>query len=300
MKQYNLADLLAFTKVVESGGFRNAAELLDTSSASISRRVSSLEDALGVKLLNRTTRRLHLTDAGEEYYAEVQRILAALDEAESKVLQNKQQVSGNLRLAAPLSYGITRIAPLLPAFLKQHPKLNIHLQLEDRETDLFAEGIDVAIRIGKLRDSSLIATRIGEISRVFCASPDYLSKYGEPKHPNELQNHRVLRYNLVSAREEWGLGSQPDSLALSMQGQLSANNGEALREAAIQGLGITSLPTFIVEDALHKRQLVKVMCEHATQAIGLYAIRLSRQFIPMKINLLIEFLKQQLSETPRD
>jgi DNA-binding transcriptional LysR family regulator len=292
MQQYNLPDIHAFIKVVESGSFTRAAQQLDTSTAAVSRRVSMLENALDVKLLNRTTRRLHLTDAGEQYFNDVQNILAALEEAEQKVQRGKQDIKGNLRIAAPLSFGIERIARVLPAFLKRYPQLNVHLQLEDKRTDLLAEGIDLSIRIGKLEDSSLIATKIGQMSLVYCASPEYLADHGTPGHPSELDKHKVLRYSLISAKDEWALNQQGGE-NIALQWQLSANNGEVLREAAIQGLGIVMLPTFIALDALRDGRLREVMGKYTQDSMSIYAVRPSRQFTPAKIHRLIGFLKQQ-------
>jgi DNA-binding transcriptional LysR family regulator len=295
MQQYDLANLRAFLKVVESGSFRGAAEQLQASTAAVSRRIASLENALGSRLLNRTTRQLHLTDAGERFYGDVANILNALEEAEQRVQQGSQVITGNLRLAAPLSFGIELVGPLLPGFLKRHPSLSLHLTLEDRLTDLYAEGIDVAIRIGNLKDSSLVATRIGEVSRVCCASPDYLSQHGEPRHPAELLSHRVLHYSLISAAEEWRFSAPAESASVPLQWQFSANNGEVLKEAAIQGLGVAMLPTFIVMDALRDGRLREVLCQYNQELLGIHAVRPSRQFTPAKSRLLIEYLQQGLA-----
>jgi DNA-binding transcriptional LysR family regulator len=294
MQKYNFPDIQAFLKVVETGSFTRAAQQLNASTAAVSRRVSALESALSIRLLNRTTRQLHLTDAGQQYAADMQHVMMALEEAEQKVQRAGREVTGKLRLAAPLSFGIERIAPVLPGFLKQHPGLRIDLQLEDRRTDLLSEGIDLAIRIGTLEDSTLIATRIGEISKAYCASPDYLLEHGEPRHPAELNKHKLLRYNLISAADEWGLDGD-SSQSTSVAWQLSANNGEALREAAIEGLGIAMLPTFIVMDALRDGRLKEIMCKYTQDLSGVFAVRPSRRFTPTKISLLIEYLKEQIN-----
>ena len=294
MQKYNLPDIQAFLTVVESGSFTRAAQQLNASTAAISRRVSALEGALGIRLLNRTTRQLRLTDAGKQYADDMQHVMMALEEAEQKAQTSSQEIRGNLRLEAQLSFGIERIEPVLPGFLKRHPKLNIDLQLEDRRTDLLSEGIDLAIRIGKLEDSTLIATRIGEISKAYCASPDYLREHGEPRHPDELRTHRLLRYNLITAGDEWGLDGD-SSQGASLAWQLSANNGEALREAAIQGLGIAMLPTFIVMDALRDGRLKEIMCKYTQGLTGIYAVRPSRQFTPAKIKLLIQYLREKIN-----
>ena len=290
MKQYTLNDLKTFIAVIESGSFNKAAGRLDTSAASVSRRVASLEAALGVRLLNRTTRLLHLTDAGQQFFDDIQNVLGALEESEDRLRDQEASIKGNLRIAAPMSFGIQSIAPLIPGFLKLHPGLHIDLQLEDKQTDLYAEGIDLAVRIGKLDDSSLIATKLCEIEFGYYASPEYLETHGEPSTPKDLSHHDCLTYSLANRAKGWGLEDQ----SISLTGSFSANNGEALCQAAIQGMGIIALPRFIVEDALAEGKLVPIPCDFVPKPAGLYAIRLSRQFTPAKVRLLIEFLKISL------
>ncbi len=186
MQQYELIALRSFIAVIETGSFNLAALRLDTSTATISRRVSALEKLLGVKLLNRTTRQIDLTEAGQLFYHDVINILHALEEAEEKLQHGREMVSGNLRIAAPLSFGVQCVAPVLPDFMQRYPKLKVQLQLEDRFIDLVAEGVDVALRIGRLKDSTLVATPITSIPKIFCASVDYLRQYGEPKKPEDL------------------------------------------------------------------------------------------------------------------
>lgn len=294
MQQYNLADIRAFIKVVETGSFNQAAEQLHASTAAVSRRVTALENALGSKLLYRTTRQLSLTEAGEQYYHDIQNALGALDEAGEKLQQGKQVINGSLRVAVPLSFGIERIAPILPEFLKKYPDLKITLEVDDRETDLYAEGIDVAVRIGQLKDSSMIATRIGHIETLFCASPEYLAEHGEPRCPADLNGHKILHYSLLNANEEWGVNDLEEHDKVSLEWQLSANNGEILREAAIRGLGVAMMPTFIVDKALENGSLIPVMQDYTKDKIDIYALRPSRQFTPAKIKCFIEFLKQNL------
>lgn len=291
MKQYSLADLQAFATVVETGNFNQAAERLQTSTASVSRRVSALENALGSRLLNRTTRQLHLTEAGEQYYVDLKQILAALQESEEKLQQGQVIIDGHLRIAAPMSFGMQRIAGLLPAFIQKYPKLQVHLQLEDRETDLYAEGIDLALRIGKLRDSSLIATRLCEIDVVCCASPTYLEQFGTPQEHNALHKHQLLHYSLINFKDEWGIGQE------LVHCPFSANNGEALLEAALQGLGLIRVPRFIVGKALSEQRLIEILPDYLPQKKGLYAVRLSRQFTPAKVGVFIEYLKERLNES---
>ncbi|WP_455235355.1 LysR family transcriptional regulator [Thiogranum longum] len=293
MQQYDLVAHKAFVTVVEAASFNRAAEQLEASSAAVSRRVSGLESALGVKLLNRTTRQIDLTEAGRQFYEDVVNILESLEAAEEKIQTGRETIRGNLRIAAPLSFGIGRIAPVLPVFMKRHPELKVHLQLEDRFTDLVAEGIDVAVRIGSLKDSTLVATRLADIPRVFCASPGYLAVHGEPEKPQDLSRHDCLHYSLLSTREHWHYFMGDEARDIEISGPLSTNNGDVLKEAAIQGLGITMMPTFIVEDALADGRLKEILADHCPGPFGLYAVRPTRHFTPLRVRAFIKFLKEQ-------
>jgi DNA-binding transcriptional LysR family regulator len=296
MQQYDLIALKAFATVVESGSFNRAADLLEASAAAVSRRISGLESALGVKLLNRTTRHIDLTEAGRQFYSDVVNILESLEEAEEKLQTGRETIKGNLRIAAPLSFGVGRIAPILPVFMKRHPELKVHLQLEDRFTDLVAEGVDVAIRIGSLKDSTLVATRLASIPRVFCASPEYLALHGEPIKPEELSGHECLHYSLLSTREDWSFSTRDESGDIEISGPLSTNNGDVLKEATIQGLGISMMPTFIVQDALDDGRLKAILADYCPSPFGLYAVRPSRHFTPARVRALIEYLKTQFDD----
>jgi DNA-binding transcriptional LysR family regulator len=299
MEQYDLVDLRSFVAVIECGSFVRAAEQLEASTAAISRRIAGLERALGTKLISRTTRRLSITEAGRRFYEDVLNVLQLLGEAGERVRVGHEAVAGLLRVATPLSFGIQRVAPVLPAFMRSHPELKVQLLLEDRYTDLQAEGIDVAIRIGSLRDSSLVATRISSIERLFCASPDYLAGKGEPQTPDDLKHHCRLHYSLLSVREEWGIAFAEASEMIDIRGALSANNAEVLKEFAIQGMGITLLPRFVVEDALADGRLQQVLPSYSPVPFGLYAVRLSRQFTPARVRLFVEFLRESFGEELR-
>lgn len=291
MQQYDFTALKAFVAVVETGGFHRAADQLEASAAAVSRRISGLEAALGVKLLHRTTRQIDLTEAGRQFYADVVNIIESLEQAEEKIQTGRETIKGNLRIAAPLSFGVGRIAPILPDFMKRHPELRVHLQLEDRFTDLVAEGIDVAIRIGSLKDSTLVATRLASIPVVFCASPEYLAQHGEPEKPEDLSAHACLHYSLLSTRENWTFSTGEDAPDVEISGPLSTNNGDVLKEAAIQGLGITTIPVFIVEDALEDGRLKAILTDYNPEPLGLYAVRPSRHFTPARVSALIDYLK---------
>ena len=296
MQQYDLNELKAFVAVVETGAFNRAADQLDASAAAVSRRISALERALGAKLLNRTTRQIDLTEAGRQFYTDITSILDSLEEAEEKIQTGRETIRGNLRIAAPLSFGIARIAPILPSFMKRHPELNVHLQLEDRFTDLVSEGVDVAVRIGSLKDSTLVATRLAAIPRVFCAAPDYLAQHGEPLKPEDLSRHNCLNYSLLSTRDNWSFAMGDETRDIEITGTLSTNNGDVLKEATLQGVGITMIPTFFVEDELRDGRLKAVLSDYNPDPFGLYAVRPSRHFTPARVGALIDYLKAELDD----
>lgn len=297
MEQYDLITLRSFVAVVESGSFVRAAEQLEASTAAVSRRIAALEHALGSQLINRTTRRIDITEAGRRFYADVQNIFQLLGEAEDRVRAGREMATGLLRVAAPLSFGIERMAPVLPEFMRRHPDLKVQLLLEDRYTDLHGEGIDVAVRIGgTLRDSSLIALRIGSIARIFCAAPSYLERHGEPATPDDLRQHSCLHYSLMSVREEWGFLFEDAGDALDIRNTLSANNAEALKTCAIEGMGITLLPRFVVEDGLADGRLRQVLTAHTPPPSSLYAVRPSRRFVAARVRLFIDFLRESFGE----
>ncbi|MCW8943578.1 MAG: LysR family transcriptional regulator [Sedimenticola sp.] len=291
MKQYDLVALRSFIAVVNAGSFNKAAELLQNSTAAISRRVAALEAELGVRLLNRTTRRIDLTESGRQFHRDITAILEALEEAEERINCDHEGISGTLRIAAPLSFGTQCLGPLLPAFLRQYPELRLQVQLEDRFTDLIADQVDLSIRIGSLTDSTYVATHIAELPRVVCASPVYLKQMGMPRIPADLKSHNCLHYNNVSFREEWSFQSERGTISVEVGGSFCANNGELLREAALQDLGIISLPRFIVDEALQQGALTQLLSSYTTAMLGLYVLRPTRSYTPARVQRFIEYMK---------
>jgi len=292
MQQYDLIALRSFIAVVDSGSFYKAADLLEASTAAVSRRVSGLESALGVRLLNRTTRKIELTQAGLQFYNDIIIIFDSLTEAEERIQQGREVIKGTLRMAAPLSFGIICLSKVLSSFMKRHSELKIQLQLDDRRTDLVAENIDIAIRIGVLKDSTLVATPIAQIPLAFCASPEYLAKYGEPKTPEELNNHNCLHYSLINSNEGWPYTKDGITHNIEVDGTFSANNGDVLTNAAIDGIGIALIPSFIAADGLANGRLITVLSDFAPKPLGLYAIKLSRKYTPTKVKVMIEYLRE--------
>jgi DNA-binding transcriptional LysR family regulator len=291
----DIATLETFVAVVETGSLSRAAEKLETTAGAVSRRLTGLEERLGLRLLNRTTRKIRLTEAGEHYYRDVRGILLALTEAEDRASHLSDAPKGTLRVAAPLSFGVRALAPLLPDFMERYPGLQLTLDLDDRMVDILATGADIALRIGPLHDSSLVARRIAVLERVFCAAPAYLERRGEPKAPAELALHACLHYSNVSFKEEWTLVSESDAEVVEVSGPLCANNGDLLREAALGGLGIVSLPEFIVAEDLNAGRLRRVLSGYRTRPLSLSALWPSRQFVPAKVRVFADFLAEKLA-----
>lgn len=287
-------DLEVFAAVVDAGGFSAAAVALGTTATATSRRVKALEERLGVRLLNRTTRRISLTEAGQIYYAQVRRLLADLRETEEQLSQIANELRGALRITAPMSFGVRRLAPLVARFVKQHPQVEIELQLDDRMVDIVDEGLDLALRIGYPRDSSLIMRRIATIPRYVCASPAYLAARGLPEQPLDLLQHNCLHYNNLRTREEWTLTGPEGADPVAVHGNFCSNNGSVLCAAAVQGLGIALLPEFIVAADLAAGRLQRVLQGHEPPPFGLYGLYPSRQFVPAKIKLFLDFLGETL------
>jgi DNA-binding transcriptional LysR family regulator len=268
----SLEDVLAFVRVVETGGFGRAAERLGLSKSIISRRVARLEAELGVRLLNRTTRSIAPTEAGLEFKARCAEILAELQAAREAVACREKDIAGTLRLAVPLSFGIARLAPAIAAFAAKYSRVSIELSVSDRFVDLVAEGFDAAIRVAVLPDTSLIGRRLGSVQPSLVASPTYLEKHGTPDKPRDLARHECLIYS-GPARDSWQFRCNRKWLSVRPQGRFRADNGEVLRAAAIAGLGITVLPDFLVEDAVANGTLLPLLAGFPMPQAGIHLLR---------------------------
>ncbi|MFP2769138.1 LysR family transcriptional regulator [Oceanisphaera sp. KMM 10153] len=280
----------AFVAVVSEGSFSRAAERLDLSPQLVSKYVSRLEQRLGVRLLNRTTRRVHLTEAGTRYCEHAQQILNDIDDMESRLGDWQEGARGWLRISAPVSFSTGHLAPLLCAFQRAHPAIGIDLQLNDRKVDIVEEGVDIALRIGHLKSSALIARRLAPVRLVWCASPDYLARHGVPARPEALIGHRYLRYSYMES--ETGFSTR------ERHGDIVCNNGEVLAQAAIAGAGIVLQPTFIVGEAIAAGKLAVIMPEHEPAPMGLYAVYAHRKLLPSKVRCFIDFIGGYFGESP--
>lgn len=290
----NLLDAMsAYVRVAELGSYTRAAEALDLSRTRVSRLVMELENHLGVRLLQRTTRRLHLTEAGESYLARAQGILQALEEAEAELGAGSTEVCGRLRVNGPMSFGTRFLSPPITRFMVAHPALQVRLDLNDRRVDLLEEGYDLAIRIGELPDSSLVARRLARSHMLLCASPDYLTRFGEPRSLAELAEHRCLRYRTASGTD-WQLDGQ----RLTVHGPLESNNGDVLTQAAEAGLGIAHQPSFLITESIKSGRLVPLLIEEASVFIDIYGVYPARHHLPAKVERLLDFLAEAWGDPP--
>ncbi|MGD0562497.1 MAG: LysR family transcriptional regulator [Roseiarcus sp.] len=294
-----LAAIEAFVRVAEAQSFSEAARRLRSSKSAVSRNVGALESELGVRLFHRTTRSLTLTEAGRGYFERATRILADLEEANLAVSQLQSAPRGRLRVSAPMSFGFLHLAPALPDFLARYPEVAVDLAMNDRFVDLIDEGFDVAVRIGAMEDSSLIARRLAPIRRVVCASPAYFEARGLPLSPEDLKGHECLFNSNIASSQEWRF-TAPDgkSWPVEVKGRLSANNGDALRAAALQGLGIVNLPTFIVGGDLQAGALVTALDEFISQDMAMSAVYPHSRHLSPKVRAFVDFLADCFGPRP--
>ncbi len=290
--------LEAFVKVVDHHSFSAAGEKMGVVKSVLSRRVSELESRLGVKLLNRTTRKLSLTGAGEQLYQQVSLLLAEMQEAELKVSEEQLSLSGALRIAAPLSFGNRHLCNVISEFVQQNPNIDITMDLNDRQIDLVAEGYDMAIRIGELVDSTLIGRKLSVIRWVAVASEAYLEQQGEPQHPSELVNHQGLFYTNMTDRQEWQFSENGKPLVAIPKHRLNANNGDFLVKAAINGLGIVHLPSFLVDDFRRDGSLKAILKDYERQATGMYALFPPGRLIPRRAKAVTDFMLEKFGDLP--
>ena len=283
-------------QVVDSGGFARAAASLDLSNAAVTRQIAALENHLGARLLHRTTRRVSLTEAGSEFCARARAILEQLAEAESAAAQGVAQPTGLLRISAPLSFGVLRLADELPAFRARHPQLKLDIDLSDRLVDLANEGFDVALRITTGLEPSLIARRIAPVGMTVCAAPQYLRRRGTPRSPIDLGRHEVLSYKYLWSGDAWSFtDADGRSATVRVRPAVHATNGDLLRQLAVAGSGIILQPTFLVEAALRCGTLVRILEDYHVPQFTLYAVYLSHQHLPARVRVFIDYLLERFS-----
>ena len=295
----SLTDIAVFVQVVQSGSFTAAAKRLSLSKSVVSKYVTRLEKRLGARLLNRTTRRLSVTEAGQALYERSRRGLLEIEEAEAEVSRLQGEPRGTLRVNTPMSFGVLHIAPAIPEFLRQYPDLSVDMHLDDRRVDAVEEGFDVSVRISDLPDSTLIARRVGPCRHAIVASPEYLKRHGTPRTPKELRDHNIITYQYQESALEWHFqkaGETPISVPVS--GSIQMNNSLALREAVLNGAGITRTPTFVVGRDLQDGILQAVLPNYDTLEVSIYVVFPQRHLLAPKVRAFVDFMIEHISDEP--
>jgi DNA-binding transcriptional LysR family regulator len=291
MKQPDLEAWGVFAKVAALGSFAKAAEELSLSNATVSKLISRLEKRLGERLFHRSTRRLSLTETGRVLATRASRILVEAEEAEAEAQLQARAPRGRIKLAAPMSFGLHQISPLLPEFLRAYPEVSVDLQLDDRVVDMIAGSIDVAIRIAALPDSSLVARKLCPVRRFVVGAPSYFEQHGRPKHPHELANHSCLSYSYLPTGDQWQFTNRKgEKESVRIKGPLSANNGDALDDALKSGLGLALQPDFIAWKGLQNGALERVLLDWAAAPLAVNVLTPAGGTRPSRVTALIEFL----------
>lgn len=290
--------MAVFVRVVERGSFSAVARELNSSQPNISKQIRALETALGGKLIARSTRRLSLTDEGQRYYGECRQILAAVDAAEHSFQSGRELVAGPLRVASSVSFGRTQIAPRLAGFLARYPAVSIDLQLSDRNEDLVSEGVDVALRIGELRDSGLLARALGSARRVTLAAPDYLARHGEPREPAELSRHNCLVFTQLASANAWSYSRGDQRQTLLVDGNARSNSSEAIREMVLAGLGISLSPRWLFGADLAAGRVVAILGDYSAEPLPIHALSPANRRQSARVRAFVDYLAEEFARDP--
>ncbi len=284
--------------VINEGSFTRAATRLSISPQLVSKYIGQLEARLGTRLLNRSTRRLSVTEAGQAYFERCVHILAEIDELEDAVGDMSVTARGTLRINSPMSFGEQHLATAVAAYQRKHTEVRVDMTLDDRVVDVVSEGFDLAIRIGQLGDSALVARHLAPVNLVVCGAPDYLDERGVPQSPEDLAQHDCLGYTYWSERDHWRFEADGRHHDVKVDGRLRANNGTALRRAAVAGNGLILQPTFIVGDDLRDGRLVRVLTDFTIKPVNVYAVYAHRQYLSSKVRTFVDFLSVHLGSPP--
>ncbi|WP_022947191.1 LysR family transcriptional regulator [Methylohalobius crimeensis] len=294
-----LTSMRVFARVAQSGSFAAAAKELGVSRAMATKHVMYLENSLGVRLLNRTTRRISLTEAGVAYLERCLQILEDIEETELSVAQLHTEPQGLLRISTPPFFGTFHLAPTVAAYMQQYPKVRVDIDIRGGVVDVVAEGLDLAIRLGELPDSSLIARKLASSPRVVCGAPDYFEKHGRPREPQDLRSHNCLVNWGFEPHDQWRFtGPDGEVSTIRVSGTLQANTADPLRLAAIHGAGLVVLPTYIVGQDLSKGRLEAVLQDHELPAMDIYAVYPHRRHLSAKVRTFLDFLVERLHPIP--
>jgi len=291
-----ITDLEIFARVAAAGNMSAAGRDMGLSPAVVSKRISHMEERLGARLFQRTTRQLKLTETGEGFYERVVSILADIDEAEAFVSQLNAKASGTLRITAPTAFSRLHIAPHLASFMRLHPDLTIEMHLTDAIVDIVADGMDLAIRVAELTDSSLVARKLAPCRHVVCAAPDYLNEHGRPKTLSDLTKHNCLTSGYTQI---WRLEGPDGPVVVKVSSNLRSNCSDVVHEAVLSGMGIAMRSTWEISEELKTGRLEVILPEyHETSGVAVFAVYPCRQFVPAKLKFFVEFLAQHYGSTP--
>ena len=294
----HLEEMQNFVRVVEAGSISRAAEQLGVAKSGVSRRLVELERRLGVRLLNRTTRRSSLTDAGRAYYEGTVKLIGDVAELDALVSDTEASLEGTLKLAVPLSFGLCHLAPAIEEFSRTHPEVTMNVDFSDRHIDLVEQGVDLAVRIAELSDSTLQARRICPIRLLLCASPDYLDLHGTPQTPEELSHHRILQYDVRGSNVLRLQDEQGKEKRVHVRPRMVANNGDFLRDMAIAGHGIILSPSFIAWQAIATGELVPIMRSFWPPCLNAWAVYPQSRYLSQRARAFIDFLVERFGENP--
>jgi DNA-binding transcriptional LysR family regulator len=293
------AEMTAFVRTVETGGFSAAARQLGLTPSALSKLVTRLEDRLGARLLQRTTRRLQLTAEGEAFYARALPILKAMDEAEAEVTEAGTSPRGLLRLHCGSTFGMHQLAPAIPRFQARHPSVSLDITISDERLDMMQEAVDLAIRIGPLDESSLVARRICNLERVICAAPSYLERHGTPRTPDDLQRHNCLWITSLPALRRWPFDTDEGIRVVHVDGNVVTNNAETVLQLAVAGVGVTRLSDVVVADAIRAGALVPILADwHHVEPVPLFATYPSGRNLSPKVRAMVDFLVEEFGGAP--
>ena len=293
------AELAAFVRTVDRGSQAAAARELGVTPAMVGRYIRALEDRLGARLLNRTTTNQSLTEAGSAFHARAAALLEQLEAAEDVVADRQAAPRGLLRVSGPMSFGVRYLAAAVAGFGALHPGLRVELSLNDRVVDLVEEGYDLAVRIGRLADSSLVARRLAPCRVAVCAAPAYLAQHGAPEGPEDLREHKCLLYSYAANGGTWRfVRADGREVRVEVDGPLTANNGDAVLAASLEGAGVLLQPTFIVGDALREGRLVRLLPGWGAPELAVYAVYPSARHLSPKVRSCVDFLAEQFGDNP--
>lgn len=287
-----------FVRVAELGSFSGVALQMGVARSVVTRQVAALEAHLGTKLIARSTRSLALTSAGVTYLEKCRVILNLVESAETDIAHERLTPRGNVRISLPLSFGIKRIAPLLLRFAERYPEVGLDMDYSDRRVSLIEEGFDLSIRITRSLAANEVARKLGTAQLMVVAAPDYLSRHGRPQHPADLQHHECLGYTIGGANAAWPFLVDGQVQSVAVRSRLNGNNGEVLLEAAVQGLGITCQPDFIIGTAVEEGRLAQILTGFPIPELGIYAMLPGNRHIPHRVRVLMEALQDKLGAPP--